>query len=77
MSVQYLSNKDGQITAVQVPINEWELIKSKYPDIESNLSLPEWQKELIDNRLESIKKNPERLKQIAGLFKTYEVFKTS
>ena len=67
MSVQYLSNKDGQITAVQVPINEWELIKSKYPDIESNLSLPEWQKELIDNRLESIKKNPERLKPIAGL----------
>ena len=34
MSVQYLSNKKGQITAVQVPIQEWERIKIKYPDVD-------------------------------------------
>ena len=67
MSVQYLSNKNGQITAVQVSISEWELIKRKYPDIELDLSLPEWQMELIDTRLKSIKENPERVKPIAGL----------
>lgn len=67
MSVQYLSNKSGQITAVQVPISEWELIKSKYPDIESNMSLPEWQIELIDKRLTSIKENPASIRPIAEL----------
>jgi hypothetical protein len=67
MSVQYLSNKEGQITAVQVSISEWELIKNKYPDIESAISLPEWQIELLDNRLASIKEHPERIKPIAQL----------
>jgi hypothetical protein len=67
MSVQYLSNKSGQITAVQVSISEWELIKSKYPDIESNMSLPEWQIELIDKRLASIKENPASVKPITEL----------
>jgi len=69
MSVQYLSNKDGQITAVQVPIDEWELIKTKYPDIESNMPLPAWQKELIDIRLDAIKSNPGSIKPIKGLLK--------
>jgi hypothetical protein len=67
--MQYLSNKNGQVTAVQILINEWELIKDKYPDIDSDISLPEWQKELIDNRLASIKKNPERVRSIEGLIK--------
>lgn len=67
MSVQYLSNKKGQITAVQVSISEWEMIKKKYPGIESDISLPEWQTELIDHRMESIAKNPERVKPIADL----------
>ena len=69
MSVQYLSNKDGQITTVQIPINEWEVIKDKYPDIEFDTSLPEWQKELIDNRLELINKNPQSVQSIEGLMK--------
>ena len=67
MSVQYLSNKNGQITAVQVPISEWELIKSKYPDIELNMSLPEWQMDLIDKRLASIKENLASVKPITEL----------
>lgn len=30
--------------------------------------IPQWEKDLIDNRLEAIAKNPERLKPIEGLF---------
>jgi hypothetical protein len=30
--------------------------------------LPQWEKDLIDSRLEAIAKNPERLKPIEGLF---------
>ncbi len=68
MSLQYLSDQQGQIIAVQVPIQERELLVSKYPDIDSGTKmLPDWQKELIDNRLAAIEKNPERILPIDGL----------
>jgi hypothetical protein len=46
MSLQYLSDERGQILAVQVPIKEWELLKSKYPEFDTDSAdLPDWQKE--------------------------------
>ena len=49
MSVQYLSNEKGQVTAVQLPIEEWEMIKIKYPDVDHlDSNLPDWHKQLID-----------------------------
>jgi hypothetical protein len=68
MSLQYLSNEKGQIVAVQVPIKEWELLKSKYPglDIQST-DLPTWQKDLIDIRLNAIKENPDNILPIDSL----------
>jgi hypothetical protein len=44
MGIQYLSDNEGQIVAVQVPIDEWRLIMSKHPDIESDVAIPDWQK---------------------------------
>ncbi len=45
MSVQYLTNEKGQITAVQVPIKEWERIKNVVPDIDHiDSKMPLWQK---------------------------------
>jgi hypothetical protein len=68
MSLQYLSDDKGHVVAVQVPIDEWVLLKSKYPDIDTNdISLPDWQKELIDNRLDTIKQNPGRILPIDTL----------
>ncbi|WP_316809066.1 hypothetical protein [Pedobacter agri] len=68
MSIQYLSNDSGEITAVQVPIEEWEKIKNIYPDVDSiDFSLPEWHKKLIDSRLEDISKHPDKLKPITFL----------
>lgn len=68
MSIQYLSNENGQVTAVQLPIEEWEKIKSIYPNIDSiDFSLPEWHKEVLDSRLKAIVDNPERLKPISEL----------
>ena len=49
MGVQYLSNKKGQITAVQVPIEQWEKIKRKYPEIDNiDSEVPDWHKDIID-----------------------------
>ncbi len=68
MSVQYLSNEKGQVTAVQLPIAEWELIKIKYPDIDHlDAKLPEWHKQLIDVRLDALEKNAELIRPISEL----------
>ena len=69
MSVQYVSDEKGQITAVQLPIKEWEMIKNKYPDVDHIDSvLPQWQKDLIDARLADLKDNPDRIRPISELF---------
>lgn len=69
MSVQYISDTKGQVIAVQVPIKEWELIKSKYPDVDHiDTLMPEWHKDLIDTRLEEQKKNPDMILPIETLF---------
>ena len=53
-----------------MPIEDWTLIKTTYPDIENlDKDLPHWEKSLIDLRLESIRQNPDSLKSIDELFK--------
>lgn len=68
MSVNYLSDSSGNTIAVQISIEDWKRIKDKYPDVdELDGPLAEWQKQLIDKRLEAIAKNPERLRPIDEL----------
>jgi len=68
MSLQYLSDENGQIVAVQVPIKDWEMLSQKYPEIEvPAVDLPDWEKVLIDLRLTAIAENPERVLPIDGL----------
>jgi hypothetical protein len=68
MCVQYLSNEKGQITAVQLPIEEWELMKIKYPEIDHlDSKLPEWHRQIIDSRLDALEKNKELIRPISEL----------
>ncbi len=68
MSIQYLSNEKGKITAVQLPIKEWERIKKQYPDIENiDTELPDWQKSMLDKRLAAIAKDNTKVHPIEGL----------
>jgi hypothetical protein len=68
MSLQYLSDENGQIVAVQVPIEDWELLRRKYPEIEApTVGLPDWQKDLIDSRLKAIEESPDRILPIDSL----------
>jgi hypothetical protein len=69
MNTQIIKDGNGKNAGVFIPMEDWNLIESTYPDI-NNLSteLPEWQKEIIDVRLAAIAKNPERLKPIEKLF---------
>jgi hypothetical protein len=68
MPVNYVSDNTGSIIAVQIPIEEWKRIKNKYPDVDDlDGDLPDWQKQLIDQRLQSIADNPGRLSPIEEL----------
>jgi hypothetical protein len=68
MKLQVLEDSKGKQTGVFVPIDDWTLIKNSYPDIETlDQDLPQWEKDLIDKRLEAIQKNPQRLRPISEL----------
>ena len=68
MSLNYVSDNSGEPIEVQIPIEDWKRIKNKYPDIdEMDNNLPEWQKEVINKRLEAIRKNPASIRPIEEL----------
>ena len=70
MRTQIIQDHNGLPTGVFIPIEDWDLIKSNYPDVEAlDQKLPKWEKDLIDSRLNTIAENPERLKPIETLYK--------
>ena len=49
-------------------MEDWTLIKANYPDVENlDTDIPQWEKDMIDSRLEAIAQNPNHLKPISGL----------
>jgi hypothetical protein len=69
MRTQIIQDHNGLPTGVFIPMEDWENIKKSYPDIEEiSNDIPDWQKEIISERLESMAKNPKRIKPIQGLF---------
>jgi len=63
MRLQVIQDGKGNKTGIFIPIEDWSLIKNIYPDIENvNNELEQWEKDLIDSRLDAISKNPEKLK---------------
>ena len=58
MSLQYITDEKGQTTGVFIPIQEWNSIKSRYKDIDQDI--PDWHKEIIDQRMKSYKENPDQ-----------------
>lgn len=69
MKLQVIQDGSGNNAGVFIPMEDWNLIKSAYPDITRlKRELPQWQKDLIDERLEAIATNPKRIKPIEGLF---------
>ena len=67
--MQILQNELGANTGVFIPINEWTIMKTNYPDIDSLVyNLPDWQKKIVAERLIDIERNPESLRPISELF---------
>jgi hypothetical protein len=56
--------------------NDKILIEKKDSDIKGiGKEFPNWQKEIIDNRINAITQNPERLKPIEKLFQMMKIDK--
>lgn len=69
MPINYVSDDTSATIAVQIPIEEWNNLKKKYPGMEELQDLlPQWQKKIIDSRLQAITGNPARLHAIEELF---------
>ena len=61
MNVQYIADKSGHTTAVQIqiPIEDWILLKKKYKEFEeeensASAEIPDWQIKLGKEELENI-----------------------
>jgi hypothetical protein len=51
MSLQYISDKNGNTISVVIPIHDWEILKKKYQDIEAELDYTEPSKEEIKKNI--------------------------
>mgnify|MGYP000247655352 CR=1 FL=1 len=59
MSLQYISDSEGKVTGVYIPIAEWEKIKNKYKEIEE-IDIPEWQMNEVRDRISNYEKDPSK-----------------
>lgn len=69
MNTQIIQDQNGKPAGVFIPISDWNRIKSQYPDIENAYELPDWEKKIIDERLDAIAQNSDRLKPLNELLK--------
>jgi hypothetical protein len=66
MALQFIHDNRGNTTGVFIPIEEWRDLKTKYSDlqneeVQNNIELTSWQKDIVLERIEAIKQNPELL----------------
>lgn len=61
MNLQYIADKSGNTTAVQIqiPIEDWERLKKKYKELEeeeiaASFTIPNWQVELGKEELKYV-----------------------
>jgi PHD/YefM family antitoxin component YafN of YafNO toxin-antitoxin module len=57
MSVQIITDHNGETTGVFIPIEEWKTLQEKLNLLE--LDIPEWHKEIVQERLQEYEANPE------------------
>jgi len=59
MSVQYISDDQGNTTGVFIPIQDWNKLKSKFHGLEEEeFELPTWQKNELNDRMAEYERNP-------------------
>ena len=73
MKTQVIQDHNGLPTGVFIPIEDWEIIKNEYPNIEATeKELEQWEMDIIDQRLTAIEKNPGKLQPIENFLKNLD-----
>ena len=68
---QILQDGQGIPMGVFIPIETWNRVIFHYPDIEKfDANIPQWEKDFIDERLNTAQCHPERLHAIEMLLET-------
>lgn len=64
MKLQFIQDNQGNTTGVYIPIEDWQSLKTQYTDFETRqeetkneINLAQWQKQVIDERLNDYYKN--------------------
>ena len=61
MNLQYISDNNGTITGVYIPILEWNELKSKFKGIDKEQTyIPAWQMDEVRERIQDYKSNPSK-----------------
>jgi hypothetical protein len=73
MNLQFISDNNGKVTGVFIPISEWESLKNKYKGIEDEqIDIPQWQIDEVRIRLADYKENPHQLLDAKNALKDIE-----
>uniref|UniRef100_A0AA94F6E6 Addiction module component CHP02574 family protein n=2 Tax=Flavobacterium columnare TaxID=996 RepID=A0AA94F6E6_9FLAO len=62
MIMHYISDNQGNKTAVVIPISDWNKLTKKYIELESDVvanDIPQWHKDILDKRLQDYLKKPD------------------
>lgn len=66
MALQFIKDTKGNTTGVFIPIEDWQLLKSKHGDLQqeeaNSMELADWQKKILDERLDDYYQNPSDFK---------------
>ena len=63
MQLKYITDNQGQVTGVYIPINEWNTIKKKYNLHEQeDVDIPSWHMDVVNERLADYNAHPETRK---------------
>ena len=58
MSLQYITDDNGQTTGVFIPIEQWNNLKSKFLDIDQDI--PDWHITEVKKRMADFRQNPKQ-----------------
>lgn len=72
MITQLIKGHDGLPAGVFIPIEDWNKLKSYFPNIEKvDEDLPQWQKDILDERLAEMN-NADKIKPVELLLKSFD-----
>lgn len=73
MKLQILQDSKGNNSGVFIPMEDWILIKNKYPNIETlQEEIPQWKKDIVNSRLADYLQNPNDVKDFDELLDELE-----